>query len=310
VGSHLVERASASGWEVHAAVRRSSRLEGIAPSVSRFVYPDFGSADDLKKLFDSEKYTHVVHAAALTKAKSEADMHRVNAGCTENLLSAAFGSANPPERFVFVSSLAAIGPVAHDALLINESTPYRPVTMDGRSKQAAEEIIGAKFADCPVTIIRPTAVYGPREKDLAMLFEAMRKGLDAYIGRAPQKLSFIYVSDLVDALLLACEAGTAVFNLTDGNVYSRYAMADVFRQITGKRPLRIHIPYALVEKAALLSQWLYRRSAKTPVLYPERLNELTAPNWGCDIAWAERTLGFRPKYDLEKGLRETLAWDR
>jgi len=311
VGFHLTERAAASGFEVHAAVRRTSNIRDIEPYVHRFVHPDLGDADGLKKLFDGEKYDYVVHAAALTKAKSEAEMLRVNAGYTENLLQAAFGSGRPPRRFVFVSSLAAIGPVGHDAPLIGESASYRPVTMYGRSKRAAEETVRSGFSDRPVTILRPTAVYGPRERDLFLLFDTMNKGLDAYIGRRPQKLSFIYVKDLVDALLLACERpreGLDAFNLTDGQVYSRYAMADAFRKITGKRPMRVHFPYAVVEKAAQMSQWLYRNSQKTPVLYPERLNELTAENWGCDISPAERALGFRPKHGLEEGLRETLLW--
>jgi len=311
VGGHLVERAFALGFEVHAAVRQTSNVRDIGSFVHRFVHPDLGDADGLKKLFDGENYDYVIHAAALTKAKSEAEMRRVNAEYTKNLLRAAFGSVRPPRRFVFVSSLAAIGPVGHDAPLITASEPYRPVTMYGRSKQAAEEAVRLGFSDKPVTIVRPTAVYGPRERDLFLLFDSMNKGLDAYIGRRPQKLSFIYVKDLVDALLLACrhpDEGLAAFNLTDGRVYSRYAMADAFRKITGKKTVRIHFPYSVVEKAARLSQWLYRNSEKTPVLYPERLNELTAENWGCDISAAERALGFRPEYGLEEGLRETLLW--
>jgi len=314
VGSHLVERAFAAGFEVHAAVRRSSKVEGIAPYVHRFAHPDFARADDLKKLFDAEGYDYVIHAAALTKAKSEAEMSVVNAGYTKNLLDAAFGSLYPPVRFVFVSSLAAVGPTGYDAPLMDESEPYHPVTMYGRSKRRAEEIVRSAFADKPVTIIRPTAVYGPRERDLFLLFSTMNRGLDAYIGRKPQKLSFIYVKDLVDALLSACarpgEEGLEIFNLTDGQVYPRYAMADIFRKLTGKRPMRVHFPYFLVKTVAGLSQWLYKNARKTPVLYPERLNELTAPNWGCDVSSAERVLGFRPEYGLEDGLQETLFWYR
>src|SRR5690606_18939814 len=113
-------------------------------------------------------------------------MMDANVGVTEQLLQAAFQSPHPPQRLVYVSSLAAIGPLPYLEGPITESTPYRAVTMYGRSKREAEKMIREKFADKPISIIRPTAVYGPREKDLFILFDTMNKGIDAYVGRAPQ----------------------------------------------------------------------------------------------------------------------------
>ncbi|SFT10246.1 NAD-dependent epimerase/dehydratase family protein [Sphingobacterium wenxiniae] len=311
VGSHLVELAFQSGFEVHAAVRQSSDVNSIRPFVHKFIYPDFKNLTNLRQLFDEEGYVYVVHAAAMTKSKTEEAMWEVNVGHTERLIQAAFSSLNMPQRVVFVSSLAAIGPVGYEDALIDESSPYRPVTVYGRSKKAAEEMLRSKFADKPITVIRPTAVYGPREKDLFILFDTMNKGVDAYVGKAPQKLSFIYVKDLVEVLLNACfasQSGYCTFNITDGQVYSRYAMAEAFKESQGKKLLRIHVPYVVVEKAAVFSQWLYKGSKKTPVLYPERLNELTAQNWGCDITAAKTVLGFSPQYDLRKGMQESLLW--
>lgn len=70
----------------------------------------------------------------------------------------------------------------------------------------------------------------------------------------------------------------------------------------------MHVPLRLVKSVAELSQRLYRNSAKTPVIYPERLRELTAENWGCDITHAVQNLDFNPQYKLEKGLKESLIW--
>lgn len=311
VGFHLVSAASEAGYEVHAAVRKSSRITDIKPFVDKFIYPDFKQITSLVSLFSSEKYDYVIHAAAMTKAKSEAEMIAVNVGVTERLLEAAFQVPEPPKRFVFVSSLAAIGPVGYLDELITESTPYNPVTMYGRSKREAEKMVRAKFPDKPISIMRPTAVYGPREKDLFILFDTMNKGLDAYVGRAPQKLSFVYVGDLVDALLRACvspQQGQEVFNISDGGIYSRYEMAEIFKKTFRRKLIRIHVPYALVKTVAQISQWLYSKSPKTPVLYPERLGELTAENWGCDITHARQRLGYRPRYDLDSGLTESLRW--
>ncbi|MBD1423417.1 NAD-dependent epimerase/dehydratase family protein [Sphingobacterium chuzhouense] len=311
VGFHLVSAAFEAGYEVHAAIRRSSQVADIEPFIEKFVYPDFNQASSLTALFSSENYDYVIHAAAMTKAKSEMEMIEVNVGMTQRLLEAAFQASQPPVRFIFVSSLAAVGPVGYLDEPITERTPYKPVTMYGRSKREAEKMIRVKFAERPITIIRPTAVYGPREKDLFILFNTMNKGLDAYVGKAPQKLSFVYVKDLVDVLLRACispQKGLAVFNISDGRVYSRYEMAEIFKKTFRKKLIRVHVPYTIVKTVAQISQWLYRNSSKTPVIYPERLGELTAENWGCDIRYAEQVLGYHPQYDLNSGLADSLLW--
>lgn len=311
VGFHLLEKAAAAGFEIHAAVRKSSNIEEITPFVSKFVYPNFEDSTSLLHLFQEEKYDYVIHAAAMTKAKSAQAMFHVNVKYTELLLEAAFQADVPPKRFVFVSSLAALGPIGYADGFLKDDSPYHPVTVYGRSKQAAEQMIKQRFADKPISIVRPTAVYGPREKDLFILFDTMNKGLDVYIGKNPQKLSFIYVQDLVNGLLKACvnpQTGLTAFNITDGNVYSRYAMAEIFKRTLNKKPLRVHVCYSFVKQIAKISEWLYKSSPKTPVLYPERLNELTAENWSCDISAAKQSLGFSPQYDLDSGLKESLLW--
>lgn len=312
VGSHLVEAAKKKGWEVHAAVRSTSKVTDIESYVDSFVQPDLSDVEALRNLFLKEQYDYIIHAAALTKSKSEEEMTRVNVGLTQILMQAAFGEGVNLKRFVYVSSLAAIGPIAYnDVREIDEDTEYRPLTVYGRSKRTSELNIKKRFADKPISVFRPTAVYGPREKDLFILFDTLNKGLDPYIGSNPQKLSFIYVKDLVDVLLQGCEVaqeGLEFYNISDGKVYSKYAMSDIFRKTFKKKALRLHIPYRIVSLVARLSQRLYKNSSKTPVIYPERLGELTAENWSCNISKAKAKLGFNPQFDLEKGLTTTLLW--
>ncbi len=312
VGTHLVEKAHLLGFEVHAAIRKTSNIQDIEPFVDQFYYPDLGNSEELKRLFQQEQYQFIIHAAALTKAKSEGQMREVNVGYTEAMLQAAFSAEIPLERVVYVSSLAAVGPIAYDfPNLIDETFPYQPVTGYGRSKRESELMIQEKFADKPITIFRPTAVYGPREKDLFILFDTLNRGLDPYIGRKPQKLSFVYVKDLVDVLIQGCllsTDGLEIFNISDGEIYPRYAMSDIFKDVFLKKAIRMHIPFQIVNQAAKISQFLYKNSTKTPVLYPERLAELTAENWGVNISKAKDILGFNPQYQLKQGLEESLQW--
>ena len=312
VGTHLVESAKALGWKVHAAVRKSSNIEAIRSYVDMFVYVDQSDLDALKTLFVAEKYDYIIHAAALTKAKTEKELYSVNVLNTKNILEAAFSIEEQPKRVVFVSSLAAIGPIDYDAKNeIVEDSQYNPLTAYGRSKKDAEIMIKSNFGDKSISVFRPTAVYGPREKDLFILFDTLNKGLDPYIGRKPQKLSFVYVQDLVDVLLLGCtkeQTKLEFFNISDGNVYSRFAMADVFKETFLKKPIRVFLPYALVSLFAKISALLYKRSVKVPTIYPERLGELTASNWSCSINKAVKLLGYSPKFDLRSGLTKSLLW--
>lgn len=311
VGSHLTELAKELGLEVHAAVRSTSNIDAIEAHVDLFVHPNFEDVNALRELFQKEQYHYIIHAAALTKAKSEVLMRKVNVGYTQNIVEAAFSTEMPLQRLVYVSSLAAIGPVGYRDDPIVEENPYQPVTVYGRSKHASEAMLREKFANKPISVFRPTAVYGPRERDLFIVFDTMRRGLDPYIGRQPQKLSFIYVKDLASLLLKSCleEQGALEFyNVTDGKEYSRYHIAEVVSDVLKRKMWRFHVPYGVVKLAADVAGFLFKRSTKTPVIYPERLHELTAENWVCDISKLRDVLGYVPRYDLKEGLKETLTW--
>jgi len=85
VGYHLTRAAKEAGMEVHAAVRKSSDVSEIRSVVDKFVYPDFADEASIKALLESENYTYVVHAAAMTRAKREEDLEKVNVGYTKKL---------------------------------------------------------------------------------------------------------------------------------------------------------------------------------------------------------------------------------
>ncbi|GAB3274145.1 NAD(P)-dependent oxidoreductase [Larkinella harenae] len=313
IGYHLVEAAKKAGMEVHAAVRKSSdvtQLKGLNPTL---VYPDFRSKESLLTLLEEGQYTHIIHAAGATRAKDEKTYNEINAEYTLRLAQAARMVSVPPKRFVFMSSLAALGPLSYtEEQPITETTLPIPLTSYGKSKLLAEKYL-ADVTDLPITIIRPTAVYGPREKDLFILFKTLSKGLDLYIGRRPQRLSFVYVKDLVRVTLTALEQNhteNRVYNISDGESYSRYALADLFRKVSGARSFRFHLPVGLMKLVASILDVGYKFSRTTPVLNPEKLRELTAPNWICSIEAARRDLNYRPDYDLKLGLDETLRWYR
>lgn len=309
VGFHLIEAALAKGLDVYAAVRKSSDVRHLSSYNINYTYLDFTSADSLEKELKEKQYGYIIHAAGTTKAKNQEEYNRVNASYTVNLAKAAANTASSLQKMVFISSLASVGPLTETKELITEQTPPDPLTSYGKSKLLAEEQL--KEIKLPLIILRPTAVYGSRDKDIFIILKTFNKGFEPYIGSTPQQLSFVYVKDLALASvnsLFTNDGANGTYNITDGNCYDRYEMANITKSVLNKKTFKIHLPLPIVKGLAILLEKTYGFLDKTPALNLEKLHELTAVNWCCDIEKAKRQLDFNPRYNLQQGLKEALEW--
>ena len=309
VGFHLLNEALANDLEIYAAVRSNSSIKHLQHLPVNYVNLDFTSVDNLRQQLAEKEYDYIIHAAGITKAKTEAEYNLINATYSKNLALAANSLIKPIEKFVFVSSLAALGPLKDLDGEINDDTIANPVTSYGKSKLLAEKYL-LEIKDLPLVVIRPTAVYGPREKDILILFKTINKGLEPYIGNFRQQLSFIYVKDLARVIVNAL--GAAVknksYNVSDGKVYNRYALADFTKKLLQKKTIKFHLPVTTVSGLASIMDLLYSRSQETPALNKEKMAELTAVNWACSIENIKKDLDYHPSFNLEQGLKETLSW--
>jgi nucleoside-diphosphate-sugar epimerase len=309
VGYHLITEALALDLDVYAAIRPDSNVKHLQDFPIHFVNLDFSSVEKLKSQLEENQYDYIIHAAGVTKAKSKETYNYINAELTKNLALAIQSANYKVEKFVFVSSLAALGPLKDLTLQIEDNTIAKPVSNYGASKLLAEKYL-SEFKDLPLVVIRPTAVYGPREKDIFILINSIKKGLEPYIGNIIQQLSFIYVKDLADVILktLTSNIVNKTYNVSDGRVYSRYALADLTKSFLSKKTLKFHIPLVLMKLSAGIIDLIYKGSEKTPVINSEKIDELIAVNWSCNIKNIKKDLGFSPKFDLKAGLDETLSW--
>lgn len=307
LGFHLIEAALANNLEVYVAVRKGSRIGHLVNLPVTFTYPDFTNIVKLKDDIISGQYTYVIHAAGVTKANSSKEYNLVNAEYAYNLGKAAEQAKDSLRKFIFISSLAAIGPLKNTDETINESTPANPVTNYGKSKLLAESML--QELTLPLIILRPTAVYGPRDKDIFIMFKAIQRGIEIYLGKQNQRLSFIYVKDVANLAIASLFSDwIGVYNITDGNNYTRYDLAIYLKQYLNQKTIKFHLSINVVKITAFILEHSMRMFNKTPVLNRERLNELLACNWACDIKKAKNELGFVPKYDLDKGLKESVDW--
>lgn len=305
VGSHLTETALKNGYDVFAAVRKNSDLSFLQNTTAKLVYPDYSNRERLIEFLAENRITHIAHVAGATKARTENDYYKINAQISVNLANAALHANKDLKKFVFVSSLAAMGP-SPDNGIITENSAQHPITFYGISKQKAEEELNDVQA-LPLITLRPTAVYGPREKDLLLIIKMVKKSWELYIGKAAQQLSFIHVNDLCDAILLALESDKnhEAYLLSDGENYDRYQFAGIVKNILNKKTLRLHIPANLVKAGVIGMEKLFPH--RNSILNKNKLQELTS-GWPVGIDKAKKDLGFTPQYDLQKGLRQTIDW--
>ena len=309
LGYHLLLAALHKNLDVYAAVRKNSQIGHLKNLPVKYLFLNYNEVDEMSAMLIDNKINYIIHAAGVTKAVKQQTYNDINSTFSVNLAKAAAASGNEFKKMVFISSLASLGPLKDITNIITEQTAPAPVTAYGRSKLLAEkELSNIKI---PITILRPTAVYGPRDKDIFIMLKTVSQGFDPYIGKKLQQLSFVHVKDVADIAVDALfSKNTGIYNITDGNCYSRYEFADIVKAILRKKAYRFHIPMPLVKALAYFLETINGLMNKPAVINREKLHELAATNWVCDISKAKTELNFTPKFNLHNGLKDSIAWYR
>jgi nucleoside-diphosphate-sugar epimerase len=304
IGSFLVEEAINRGWQTWAGIRKSSNLEYLKDLSIRFIDLNFMDKNQLKKQISEQvgqygKWDYIIHNAGITKCLNLSDFERVNYSFTKNLIEALQETGAAPEKFIFMSSLSA-----------HSQPPFE--TEYGKSKRKAERFLESQCT-FPYVIICPTGVYGPREKDYFLVFKTIQKGLDVAAGLETQKLTFVYVKDLVKAVFLALERPVSrkTYFVSDGNTYLDEEYTAIVKNALGKKHVfKIRVPLALLKAACVVSEEFARFTKSPATLNRDKYNILKQRDWTCDTLPLEVDLGFQADYDLKRGITECLEWYR
>ena len=301
VGSHLVERLLAEGFHVICLTRPSSD-----PAWIRHLPVEMRPLDDPQALAGAD---FVFHVAGLTRARTAAEYLEANAQATRRLLQAV-----PPsvQRFIYVSSMAAVGPNP-TAAPMDERTEPHPHDFYGQSKRAAELMVLEAAPHLPVTIVRPPGVYGPRDTNMLPLFRAAQRfGIVPALGGRRKQISLIHAHDLAEGLCRAAlqfaAAGQTYF-LAGGN-YTMEEFTAALAAALGK-PLRlVSVPVVVARLIGEWGQLKWALTGKTQIVSRRKIRDLLQPRWTCSWEKARCELAYEPRYTLEEGLRQTAAWYR
>lgn len=315
VGSHIVDRALQLGYETWASIRPTSDLTYLTDERIHLIELDYTHATLLYDQLQFHRDTHgawdvVVHCAGITKSLRSSDFYTINYDGTRHLADTLIALHMQPRQFIFISTLGVYGP-------LHETTPFRPTvesdiprpnTHYGRSKRLAEEYL-MKLSGFPYVIFRPTGVYGPRDKDYTILIHALRNHLELTLGYRHQELTFIYIHDLVKAIFLSISHNISrrSYFITDNNIYTSHDFADIVRQaLDNPFVLRITIPLWIGYLAAHLCDAIGHLTQQSFTFNTDKFRLLKQRNWTCDITPIIQELGYRPEYNLQRGIHEII----
>ena len=313
IGSFIVEEALRRGFDTWAAVRKSSSREWLKDERINFIELNLSSKTQLVEQLKGHAFDYVVHAAGVTKCLNKADFRRINTEGTKNLVDALIETGMPLKRLVFVSSLSVFGAIKEQQPYeeIRETDVPQPNTEYGRSKLAAEQYLDSLGSRIPYIILRPTGVYGPKEKDYYIMAKSIKQHSDFAVGYRRQDITFVYVEDVVQAIFLALEKGEngRKYFLSDGQVYQSATFSKLIHEELG-RPwwIRLTVPEWVLRIVTFCGEYTGRMTGKVTALNNDKYNILRQRNWRCDIEPARKELGYEPKVMLDEGVKRTIKW--
>ncbi|MCR5678787.1 MAG: NAD(P)-dependent oxidoreductase [Prevotella sp.] len=314
IGSFIVEEALRRGMETWAAMRGASSKQYLKDERIHFIELNLSSQDDLERQLAGQQFDYVVHAAGVTKCLNKEDFYRINTEGTKNLVRALTALKMPLKRFVYISSLSVYGAIREQQPYedIREDDTPQPNTDYGRSKLQAEQWLDALTPrTLPYVILRPTGVYGPRERDYFLMAKSIKQHSDFAVGYKQQDITFVYVLDVVQAVFLACERGETgrKYFLSDGQVYQSTTFSNLLREELG-HPwwIRIKAPIWVLRVVTFFGDKIGHMTGKISALNNDKYHILKQRNWRCDIGPARRELGYEPRYQLEEGVRLSVKW--
>lgn len=308
IGSHVAEILKGMGHDVRLLVRDEKRLFPELRQGYEIARGDVTQKPD-QLAAAVEGCDYVFHVAGLIKGRTQREFDAVNAHGTRHLCEAVKQGGFKIRRFLLVSSLAAIGPAEDSRHAVQEDDTPHPQTFYGRSKLLGEKFAHMYEPQLPLTIVRPPAVYGPRDTGILEFFKFMSKGYSMQLGSAERAFSMIHGRDLARGIIEAAmhekTVGEAFF-LTDPRPYAMSWTMALLREILKPSKHRtLSAPIWVAKLYARFNDVLQIVTGTPRLPNSDKMRELLPLYWVCSGEKAKRVFGFEPQVRIHEGMRET-----
>ena len=310
VGSFVAQRLIEQKHRVTCLVRKTSNLRWIEQLPLKYCTGSLYQPESYKDAVKTADY--ILHIAGVTKALTRDEYYRGNVDATQHLLDTVVNQNPNIKRFLLVSSQAAVGP-SPGPEPIDENAPMNPLTDYGKSKMEAERIARSYGDQIPITIIRPPAVYGPRDRDVLNFFKNMKRGINLQVGNVDQLVSLIYAEDLAEGIIRAAMSNTSAgetYFLCEEPPYRWSHFARVSAEVMGKKYVTVRIPYFLAFGIAMILEATSRIQKKPTILNRQKMREIKQPYWAITCQKAKNHFAFQSNVALPEGIARTVNWYR
>ncbi|MCF7886680.1 MAG: NAD(P)-dependent oxidoreductase [Candidatus Marinimicrobia bacterium] len=306
IGYHLIQELLARNWKIKCLVRETSVIPEEYMDKIEFVTGDLTRPASLTGI--TENIDVIFHLAGKIKALNLSEFKKVNTEGTKNLLESIPQSQQASIRFIFISSMSALGPATTREPLSEEQSAT-PVSYYGQSKLLAENLV--RNSGLNYRIIRPAAVYGPGDKETLSFFQLAAKHINAKIGLKQHYLSLIHVLDLVNLIMKATltDIKDQVYHAadnSDGYAYSK--IIQTAAKSINSWTLSVYIPQFLLKIAAYFASLWSKLSGQVSIFNLDKYNEIKQQYWLINSRKAQNQLNFKPEYDIRRGFAETVQW--
>ncbi|MDO4574371.1 MAG: NAD-dependent epimerase/dehydratase family protein [Planctomycetia bacterium] len=319
VGRNFVSRLLSLGADVVCPVRNAKKAESLAQAGAEIVAGDLADEAFLARSVAGREV--VFHIAGSLSAYGYEDMAAVNVGLTEKIVRICASQEKPPV-FLYVSSLAAMGPSRSATRPHLEGDVPAPISMYGRSKYAAETMLRKYAGRVPITVVRPPMIFGPGDQEVRKWLETIRRtGFFLIPILRPWHFSMVYVDDVSQVLLLAAEKGErlpatgasrkpgeGIYFVAQNEHPSYLEMGQLFGDAMGKKRVRtVATSWPLAYLAGFCCECFVRWTGRPP-MQPnvDKVREGIAGHWTCSAEKARRQLGFEPEGTLAQQLEKTV----
>lgn len=316
IGGFIAAEGLRRGYSVWVGVRQSTSRRYLTDPRLKFVVFDYDDPDAVEEAIkqnapSAHGWDYIIWNLGATKCADFRTFNLVNFLYPRTFVELLRSCDMVPERFLYISSLSAVGPADEKGYSpITSRTVPDPNTKYGLSKIKTETYLET-LPDFPWTVFRPTGVYGPHEQDYLMMIKSIDSHFDFGVGYRRQLLTFIYVDDLVEAMYQALQSPRTLrrkYIISEDRAYTQSEFRTmVARELGHKLVIPVKLPLWAAYIASVVSEKYGVAKMKAMTLNTDKYKIMKQRNWSCDISDAVRDFGFAPKVSLAEGLRRTVA---
>lgn len=314
IGGFIAQESLRRGYDTYVAVRRTTSRRYLDDPRLHFVVLDYENPQAMSESLresapESGKWDYMIYNLGATKCANFADFNKINFIYLRTFVQVLEKDNMLPERFLYMSSLSALGPGDEKTYSpLTSSTVPNPNTMYGLSKIKSETFLQT-VPGLNYIIFRPTGVYGPHEQDYLMMVKSIDSHWDFGIGFRRQMLTFIYVEDLVNAMMDAIAAGVSrkTYIISEPRAYSQAEFRRIVARALGKKwVIPVRLPLWIAYAASVVAEKWGVMKMKPSTLNRDKFKIMKQRNWCADVSDAVHDFGFAPRFSLEDGINATV----